>query len=264
MDRKLAVVLIAALMAGLLNLVLLNSSAEAQTPAAAGRKTIWSGVYTDDEAARGEAIYAQYCVNCHGVTLGGGASAGGPPLAGNKFMENWREDTVENLFLKIKNTMPRIGFQGSDKVLSEREALDTVAFIFKQNSFPAGSELSASGLTGIRIELQEGPQPLPAYSQLQVVGCMDQEASNWVLAKAAQPVRLRGASDTIAPEVLKAAESKPLGDLKFPLQNLLMLGAFKPADHKGHKMLAQGVLIRQGRSERISVTHLEMVSTNCN
>ncbi len=254
MNRKRAILFIAVLMLGALN-------AQPQTTAA--HKSVWSGVYSDEQASRGQATYEQYCVNCHGETLGGGPSSGGPQLAGDKFMENWREDTVETLFLKIRNTMPRPGFRGSDKVLTDPEAADLVAFIFKRNGFPAGAELMNSAISDVWIEQQSGPKPLPNYAQVQVVGCMEQEAENWVLAKAPQPARIRTTSETIEPEVLKSAQGKPAGSLKFRLQNLLMLGAFSPEAHKGHKMLAQGVLIRQSNIERISVTKLEMVAATC-
>jgi len=188
---------------------------------------------------------------------------GAPQLAGDKFVENWREDTEEDLFLKIGNTMPRRGFQGSEKSLSDREALDLAAFIFKKNGFPNGSGMNASEMSNVWIEQQSGPKPLPNMSQIQVVGCMDQEADNWLLAKAAQPTRLRASGEKVDPTVLKAAETKPLGSLKFRMQNLMMLGAFTPETHKGHKMLAQGVLIRQSGGDRLSVTQLEMVSANC-
>ncbi len=263
MNRKLVILLIPVLISGALTFLSFTSIARAQTAATGEHKSVWAGVYTDEQAARGQALYEQTCVNCHGNQLAGGASQGGPQLAGDKFVENWREDTVEDLFMKIRYTMPRRGFQGSDKVLSDGEALDLIAFIFKRNSFPTGSELSVSGLGNLWIEQKEGPKPLPNYSQVQVVGCLEQDADNWVLARAAQPTRLRTSGEKVDPEVLKAAQSKPLGSLTFRLQNLVMLGAFSPDTHKGHKMLGQGVLIRQGSSERISVTQLEMVSANC-
>src|SRR5262245_16489640 len=173
MNRKLSSLLILASVSSLFGLSLFITNIEAQT--GGDHKTIWSGMYTEEEAARGQTLYEQNCVSCHGVTLTGGASMGAPQLAGDKFMENWREDTVEDLFLKIRNTMPRRGFQGSDKVLTDREALDLVAFIFQKNGFPTGSQLSPSGISNVWIELKDGPKPLPNYSQLQVVGCMEQE-----------------------------------------------------------------------------------------
>jgi len=230
---------------------------------AAEHKTVWTGVYTDAEATRGQAIFTEFCTPCHGIALEGGASMGGPPLAGDKFLENWREDTVGTLFTKIRTTMPRRGFQGSEKVLTDREALDLIAYIFKTNAFPSGSELSPTNVTDVWIEQKDGPKPLPNYAQVQVVGCMEQDAANWVLNKAAQPSRLRGSGDKVDPAVLQAAQTKALGGGNFRLQNLVMLGAFQPEAHKGHRMLAQGVLIRQGGIERISVTQLEMVAANC-
>ncbi len=62
----------------------------------------------------------------------------------------------------------------------------------------------------------------------------------------------------------RTGETCGLGTLTFRLQNLLMLGAFKPEDHGGHKMQARGTLIRRGSGiDRISVTELEMVGMNC-
>jgi len=54
-----------------------------------------------------------------------------------------------------------------------------------------------------------------------------------------------------------------LGDRTFRLQNLLMLGAFKADDHKGHKMLAKGLLSKRTNGDTISVTALEMVAGTC-
>src|SRR4051794_13800816 len=118
MNRNFAILLIPALISGVLIVGLFTTSVDAQSPAAE-RKTVWKGIYTDEQASRGQAIFETTCVNCHGATLAGGASMGGPQLAGDKFMENWREDTVETLFLKIRNTMPRAGFQGSDRTLTD-------------------------------------------------------------------------------------------------------------------------------------------------
>jgi mono/diheme cytochrome c family protein len=253
---------IAFLICGLV-VIALSMTVQSKAQSGGEQKTVWSGVYSDEGAVKGQALYEQYCVNCHGMTLGGSPSSGGPPLAGEKFMENWREDNVESLFLKIRNTMPRRGFQGNDKRLTENETLDLISFIFKRNDFPAGAEAKTAGLSDIRIERKEGPKPLPNYSQVQVVGCMQQEAENWVLLQASQPTRLRGSGETIAPEVLKAAAATPLGNLKIRVQNFTMLGAFKPEDYKGHKMVAQGALIRQGGIDRVSVTQLQSLSASC-
>jgi cytochrome c553 len=263
MNRKAAILLIPVLISGLLLVVLFATVSQARPQGTPEHKSVWNGVYTDAEATRGQALYENLCVNCHGVALTGGASMGAPQLAGDKFMENWREATVEDLFLKIRNTMPRQGFQGNDKSLNDRETLDLISFIFKKNGFPTGPELNPTVVANLWIEQKDGPKPLPNLSQIQIIGCMEQDADNWVLNKVAQPTRLRKSGEGVAPDVLKAADAKPLGTLKYRLQNLVMLGSFNAESHKGHKMLAQGVLIRQGGSDRISVTQLEMVSASC-
>ena len=43
-------------------------------------RSVWDGVYTEEQARRGAALYGQECASCHGATLTGGESA--PPLVG--------------------------------------------------------------------------------------------------------------------------------------------------------------------------------------
>jgi mono/diheme cytochrome c family protein len=224
----------------------------------AQQKTVWDGMYSDSQATNGLAVYNQYCASCHSPNLGGGANQGAPPLKGEKFMENWREDSLESLYTKIRTTMPR----RDPKSLSENETIDIVAYIMQANEFPSGSALNADGLKVTQIQRKDGPKPLPNYAIIQVVGCMTQEGDAWTLTKASAPSRIR-ISEKSTPEELKAAETKPLGSLTFRLQNLAMLGAFNAESHKGHKMMAKGPLIRQAGSERISVTELEMVGSSC-
>jgi len=224
----------------------------------AERKTIWNGVYTDAQATTGQPIYEEFCRGCHGVNLEGGASQGAPPLRGEKFMENWREDNLGSLFTKIRTTMPR----RDSKVLTDGEALHLVAYILRANEFPTGFELTHNVLSATQIERKDGPKPLPNYSVVQVVGCLTPDGDNWTLTMAGQPSRNRN-SEKATGEDLKAAAGAPLGTLTFRLQNFAMLGAFQTEVHKGHKMLAKGALIRQASGDRISLTELEMVSPTC-
>src|SRR2546423_1377917 len=54
---------------------------------AAALRSMWDGVYTDAQAARGQAQYRQECASCHGDRLeGGGEIAPAPELAGDIFM----------------------------------------------------------------------------------------------------------------------------------------------------------------------------------
>src|SRR5258708_9572329 len=50
-------------------------------------RSVWDGVYTEEQAKRGQAAYTQECSMCHGAELAGGDEV--PPLSGNEFLSNW-------------------------------------------------------------------------------------------------------------------------------------------------------------------------------
>ena len=59
---------------------------------------------------------------------------------------------------------------------------------------------------------------------------------------------------------LTSAETRPLGT-----ERLILVGPgpFNPDAHKGHKMAAKGLLIKDPKGNRLNVTSLEMVSATC-
>src|SRR5258706_404010 len=67
-------------------------------------RNVWDGVYTVEQATRGEALYKKECGACHGDLLTAGEMP--PPLAGRAFRHNWNGLTVGNLFEPIRKTMP--------------------------------------------------------------------------------------------------------------------------------------------------------------
>src|SRR2546423_11279807 len=73
--------------------------------AALGQRSVWDGVYSADQAKRGQALYNAQCASCHGDTLTGGESA--PPLAGGEFLSNWSGLSVGELFDRTRSTMPQ-------------------------------------------------------------------------------------------------------------------------------------------------------------
>ncbi len=95
-------------------------------------RTVWDGVYTDDQAKRGEAFYGKECASCHGGELTGGESA--PPLSGDSFFANWNGLTLGDLFERMRVSMP----QNAPGSLSRQQNADILAFILKANQFPAG------------------------------------------------------------------------------------------------------------------------------
>jgi quinoprotein glucose dehydrogenase len=111
--------------------------------------SVWNGVYTEEQAKRGELAYRQSCVNCHGPELEGADMT--PPLTGGNFMANWNDLNLGDLFERIRATMPL------DKpgTLSRQQNADLVAFVLKANLWPAGTtELSRDlgALKQIRIQ----------------------------------------------------------------------------------------------------------------
>ena len=110
--------------------------AVAAVGAAQTTRSVWDGVYTEDQAKRGGALYTKECASCHGPELTGGESA--PPLVGAGFMGDWESLTVGDLFERIRTTMP----QDDPSRLSRQQDADVLAFLLQENEFPAGkSEL---------------------------------------------------------------------------------------------------------------------------
>src|SRR5437868_15414014 len=62
-------------------------------------RSVWDGVYTQEQAKRGEEIYDKTCSACHGENLNGTGES--PALAGGKFLSNWGGLTVGGLFERI-------------------------------------------------------------------------------------------------------------------------------------------------------------------
>jgi S-disulfanyl-L-cysteine oxidoreductase SoxD len=111
--------------------------------------SVWDGVYTAEQARRGEAAYLGACASCHGTALEGGDMT--PPLVGGTFTSNWNELTVGDLFERIRTTMP-LDMPGR---LSRQQNADVIAFMLKANGWPMGTpELAAdpAALKQIRIE----------------------------------------------------------------------------------------------------------------
>lgn len=97
-------------------------------------KSVWQGIYTDDQAQRGAGVYAQRCGACHGAALNGTGEA--PPLIGGEFVSHWDTMTVGDLFDRVRTTMP----QNDPQSLSREEYADVLAFLLKTNGFPSGSQ----------------------------------------------------------------------------------------------------------------------------
>ncbi len=112
------------------------------------QKTVWDGVYTEEQAKRGSDVYAEKCAMCHGDSLGGVESA--PPLTGPAFYANWEGESLNALFERIRMSMP-LDNPGS---LSRAQNADVVAHMLRIGGYPTGAaplEGQAGVLTGIKV-----------------------------------------------------------------------------------------------------------------
>jgi mono/diheme cytochrome c family protein len=98
----------------------------------AQEKTQWDGVYTEDQARRGEPMYQQYCASCHGPDMSGGEMA--PGLTGGEFSSNWNDLTLGQLFDRMRTSMP----QNNPGSLTRQQIADILAFILSKGNAPAG------------------------------------------------------------------------------------------------------------------------------
>lgn len=98
---------------------------------------VWSGVYTDAQAKRGEAASGKLCISCHGPDLSGGEA--GPPLVGLEFTSTWTTLTLADFYERMNTTMPA----DAPGTMTPQQTTDITAYVLKLNKFPAGSaELS--------------------------------------------------------------------------------------------------------------------------
>src|ERR1700733_1772061 len=96
----------------------------------APRRTVWDGVYTEAQAARGTMAFGQSCAGCHALGAEGRA-----PLAGEAFWKSFSQKNVSDLLEFVSTYMPN----GSPGSLNPSTYNDIVALILKTNGFPAGT-----------------------------------------------------------------------------------------------------------------------------
>jgi cytochrome c553 len=128
------------------------NAAEAQP--AAGTRSVRDGVYTEEQAKRGQAQYRR-CLLCHLDELQGDPARQIAPIAGDAFLEKWSSHPVKELFEKTSTTMP----QDSPGSLSPQEYADVLAYVFQVNKLPAGKEELSAQKDQLDRILIEKPRP---------------------------------------------------------------------------------------------------------
>ena len=221
--------------------------------AQAARHSVWDGVYTTAQAARGREAYQKHCAGCHGNRLEGLGLGNGPALVGQRFVETW-EGNLFALFDFMRSPMPR----AEDVVVPDLAVLDTLAYVLEQNGMPAGKdELRQDGIARVTFVGKSGPTEVRDMSLGRALGCLETGPNNtWVLARATGISRSRdgvASSDT----ELGSMKSETLGTASYTLLDVFPA----PAEHKGHRMEAKGIVIKASNS--INVTSLQMVDSTC-
>ena len=100
------------------------------------KKSVWDGVYSEEQASRGKDEYEYNCGNCHIHDLSGDSIKDVPPLATNDFLSKWYGKSVKELLDYITQNMP----QDSRGSLGAKTYADVTAYILKTNMFPAGAQ----------------------------------------------------------------------------------------------------------------------------
>jgi len=226
-------------LAGLL--ISLTAAAQTSTP----RRTVWDGVYTEAQAARGVTPFGQSCSGCHAL-----ASTGKAPLVGESFWKSFAQKSVGDLLEFVSANMPN----GSPHSLSESTYGDIVALMLKSNGFPAGNtELHRDNISSVQIVQKDGRTDLPSDALARVVGCLARDGADWVVTKATNPER----AESVTPGVDDA--TRPLGSRTIPLK--FVVTRLDPL--AGSRVAVSGLLIGAGGADGINVTTVNRVAQKC-
>jgi len=219
------------------------ASAGAQT--SAPPRTVWDGVYTEAQAARGSMAFGQSCAGCHAL-----AAEGRAPLVGDAFWKSFAQKSVGDLLEFVSTYMPN-GKAGS---LTESTYRDIVALMLKSNGFPAGTtELGGTAIASVQIVQKDGRTELPANALARVVGCLARSGADWVVTSGTTPERAERAAQG------GEDATRPLGSrtiaLKFVITRLDALA--------GSRVAVSGLLMGEGGVDGINVTTVARVAPKC-
>ena len=123
-------------------LVVCGFALPAQDPAAL--RTTSSGVYTEEQAKRGEETYMNICVSCHTAT----------EYKNKKFRTKWDGRSLSELFNLISEKMP----DDAPGSLMPKEYAQALAYILRLNeAAPGKTELPAesAALKDIKIDFKD-------------------------------------------------------------------------------------------------------------
>ena len=94
--------------------------------AAQAERSVWDGVYTENQALRGQSTFKTICAACHDEA----------DFSGPSFLQGWEASTVLDLFQLLQKTMP-MDNPGS---LRPQDYADVISYFFRANQIPAGKD----------------------------------------------------------------------------------------------------------------------------
>ena len=110
------------------------------------------GVYTADQATKGEAVYKENCAACHGDNLEGSGPM--PPLAGKDFLSNWQGKTVGDLFEKTQTSMPAT----APGTLTPEQTASLMAYVLAQGKYPTGATALPDKMDALKTITIDAPK----------------------------------------------------------------------------------------------------------
>ena len=255
MNRHRDIGVTSAIVAVMLIMAVELAAGQTLTPALTTQRSVKDGVFTPDQAARGRERYEASCQRCHGIDLAGGA---GRSLTGDVFLRDWTGLTLDSLFERMQSMPP-----GGSESLAADAYVDIITYVLERNGFPAGGdELSTGFLNAVRVEGEEGPDVVPNFALVRVVGCLAGSAADgWRLADASAEVRTADPEPSGGDE-LKAVQSIPLGDRAFRLMYVFP----SPEAYVGHMVETKGLLIRgagDSAGDSLNVTSVQSLAPRC-
>ena len=109
-------------------------------PEAEPMASVWDGVFTEAQAARGRQAYSGACGLCHGRRLNGAPEdpdmRSTPPLARARFVREWDGSSLAALFAYTRLTMP----EDNPGSLTDEEYADVIAYMLSVGGMPAGDD----------------------------------------------------------------------------------------------------------------------------
>ena len=174
------------------------------------------------------------------------------------FLRDWTGLTLDSLFERMQSMPP----DGSES-LGADAYVDIITYVLERNGFPAGGdELSTGFLNAVRVEGEEGPDVVPNFALVRVVGCLTGGvADGWRLADASAEVRTADPEPSAGDE-LRAVQAIPLGDRAFRLMYVFP----SPEAYVGHMVETKGLLIRgasDSAGDSLNVTSVQSLAPRC-